>query len=82
LELDISHNDSALCPCSKFNDIYDEDYFIRTLQNEVRVVNKIPDFLMERYDHNMSNVYNFRIKAWSPIEYYKENVLPRLLEEK
>ncbi|KAJ8447670.1 hypothetical protein Cgig2_031724 [Carnegiea gigantea] len=67
---------------SKFNDIYDEDYFIRTLQNEVRVVNKIPDFLMERYDHNMSNVYNFRIKAWSPIEYYKENVLPRLLEEK
>lgn len=67
---------------SKFNDIYDEDYFIHTLQNEVRVVNKIPDFLMERYDHNMSNVYNFRIKAWSPIEYYKENVLPRLLEEK
>ncbi|KAJ8437831.1 hypothetical protein Cgig2_000385 [Carnegiea gigantea] len=48
----------------------------------VRVVNKIPDFLMERYDHNMSNVYNFRIKAWSPIEYYKDNALPRLLEEK
>ncbi|KAK9750306.1 hypothetical protein RND81_02G186200 [Saponaria officinalis] len=66
---------------SKFSDIYDEDYFINTLQNEVRVVTKIPDYLMERYDHNMSNVYNFRIKAWSSIQYYKDNVLPRLLDE-
>ncbi|XP_074274941.1 protein ESMERALDA 1-like [Silene latifolia] len=66
---------------SKFSDIYDEDYFISTLQNEVRIVTEIPDYLMARYDHNMSNVYNFRIKAWSSVQYYKDNVLPRLLDE-
>ncbi|KAL8150772.1 hypothetical protein V2J09_020580 [Rumex salicifolius] len=67
---------------SKFDDIYDEEHFIHTLENEVRVVNNIPGYLMERFDHNMSNVYNFRIKAWSSVEYYKDNVLPRLLEER
>ncbi|KAL5553425.1 hypothetical protein UlMin_040826 [Ulmus minor] len=67
---------------SKFKDIYDEDYFIGTLENDVQVVNKIPEYIMERFDHNMSNVYNFRIKAWSPVQYYRDAVLPRLLEEK
>ncbi|XP_041009784.1 protein ESMERALDA 1 isoform X2 [Juglans microcarpa x Juglans regia] len=67
---------------SKFRDIYDEDYFISNLENDVRVVNKIPAYIMERFDQNMSNVYNFRIKAWSPIQYYRDAVLPRLLEEK
>ncbi|CAN6465902.1 unnamed protein product [Victoria cruziana] len=37
---------------------------------------------MDRYDHNMSKVFNFRIKAWSSIQYYKDAVLPKLLEEK
>lgn len=68
--------------CSKFTDIYDEDYFVSTLKNDVRIVNMIPEYIMERFDHNMSNVYNFRIKAWSPIGYYKDAVLPKLLEEK
>ncbi|KAH7516341.1 hypothetical protein FEM48_Zijuj10G0124700 [Ziziphus jujuba var. spinosa] len=68
--------------CSKFDDIYDEDYFVSTLENDVRVVNKIPEYLMERFDHNLTNVYNFRVKAWSPIQYYGEAVLPKLLEEK
>lgn len=67
---------------SKFRDIYDEDYFISTLKTDVRVVNKIPEYIMERFDFNMSNVNNFRIKAWSPIQYYRDSLLPRLLEEK
>lgn len=67
---------------SKFSDIYDEDYFVRTLENDVRVVDNIPGYLMERFDRNMSNVYNFKIKAWSPVQYYKDTVLPRLLEER
>ncbi|GAB2279983.1 Protein ESMERALDA 1 [Dionaea muscipula] len=67
---------------SKFSDIYDEDHFISALESDVRVVNKIPAYLMERFDHNMSYIFNFRIKAWSSIQYYKDNVLPRLLEEK
>ncbi|KAG9458751.1 hypothetical protein H6P81_003259 [Aristolochia fimbriata] len=66
---------------SKFKDIYDEDHFINTLLNDVRVVNKIPEYLMERFDYNMSNVVNFKIKAWAPIQYYKDEVLPKLLEE-
>nr|XP_043613563.1 protein ESMERALDA 1-like [Erigeron canadensis] len=67
---------------SKFDDIYDEDFFVKTLENDVRVVNTIPGYLMERFDRNMSNVFNFKIKAWAPIRYYRDTVLPRLLEEK
>ncbi|KAE8724557.1 Phytanoyl-CoA dioxygenase (PhyH) family protein isoform 1 [Hibiscus syriacus] len=67
---------------SKFKDIYDEDYFINALKNNVQVVDKIPEYIMERFDHNWTNVYNFRIKACSSIQYYKDVVLPKLLEEK
>ncbi|KAG9129018.1 hypothetical protein Leryth_021705 [Lithospermum erythrorhizon] len=66
---------------SQFKDIYDEEYFINTLLNEVRVVNSIPENIMERFDFNMSNVYNFKVKAWSSIHYYSDEVLPKLLEE-
>ncbi|XP_073114671.1 protein ESMERALDA 1 isoform X1 [Elaeis guineensis] len=67
---------------SKFKDIYDEEHFINTLKNDVRVVDKVPDFIMERFGYNMSNVHNFKIKAWSSIQYYKDAVLPKLMEEK
>ena len=67
---------------SKFDDIYDQDYFIRALENDVQIVTKIPEYLMERFDHNMSNVYNFRIKALASIQHYKDAFLPRLLEER
>ncbi|QCD82939.1 protein ESMERALDA 1 [Vigna unguiculata] len=67
---------------SKFRDIYDEEFFVNTLKNDVRVVDKIPEYLMERFGSNMTNVHNFRIKAWSSIQYYKDVVLPKLLEEK
>ncbi|CAM8938282.1 hypothetical protein QQ045_013989 [Rhodiola kirilowii] len=67
---------------SKFSDIYDEEFFIEALKHDVRVVDQIPSYLMERFDHNMTNVYNFKIKAWSSIQYYKDHVLPKLLEEK
>ena len=66
---------------SKFSDIYDEEYFLNTLKNDVRVVDKIPEYLMERFGNNMTNVFNFRIKAWSSIQYYRDVVLPKLLEE-
>lgn len=67
---------------SKFGDIFDEEYFVKTLANDVRVVDTIPGYIMERFDNNISNVYNFRIKAWSSIQYYRDTVLPKLLEEK
>ncbi|XP_057765920.1 protein ESMERALDA 1-like isoform X3 [Salvia miltiorrhiza] len=67
---------------SKFNDIYDEELFIKTLERDVQIVKTIPGYIMERFDHNLSNVYNFRIQAWSSINYYRDIVLPKLLEEK
>ncbi|PWA96189.1 hypothetical protein CTI12_AA042650 [Artemisia annua] len=67
---------------SKFNDIYDEEFFVKTLENDVRIVDTVPGYLMERFDRNLSNVYNFRIKAWAPVQYYRDTVLPKLLEEK
>lgn len=67
---------------SKFSDIYDDEYFVKSLESDVRVVSTIPGNIMERFDLNMSNVYNFRIKAWSSIRYYKDVVLPKLLEER
>ncbi|KAE9607300.1 putative GDP-fucose protein O-fucosyltransferase [Lupinus albus] len=67
---------------SKFREIYDEDYFIDILKNDVQVVDKIPEYLMERFGSNLTNVHNFRIKAWSSIMYYRDVVLPKLLEEK
>ncbi|KAF3677078.1 putative multiple C2 and transmembrane domain-containing protein 1-like [Capsicum annuum] len=67
---------------SKFSDIYDEEFFVKTLKNDVRVVDKVPDLIMERFDNNMTKVYNFRIKAWSSIYYYGDTVHPKLLEEK
>lgn len=65
---------------SKFKDIYDEDHFIDMLRNDVRVVRKLPEVIMEKFDNNMSNIFNFRIKAWSPVSYYEEKVLPKLLD--
>ncbi|KAG6412986.1 hypothetical protein SASPL_125682 [Salvia splendens] len=67
---------------SKFSDIYDEELFIKTLETDVRIVKTITGNIMERFDYNLSNVYNFRIQAWSSINYYKDTVLPKLLEEK
>ncbi|RLN27762.1 hypothetical protein C2845_PM05G35690 [Panicum miliaceum] len=67
---------------SKFSDIYDKDHFVQHLQNDVRVVHKIPNFIMERFGHNLSNVFNFKIKAWARIQYYKDVVLPKLIEER
>jgi hypothetical protein len=34
--------------------------------------------MMERFGHNLSNVFNFKIKAWARIQYYKDVVLPKL----
>lgn len=68
--------------CSKFKEIYDQSFFISTLVNDVRVVDKVPGYLMERFDQNMTNVANFKVNAWAPVDFYKDIILPRLLEEK
>ncbi|KAI3737138.1 hypothetical protein L2E82_27133 [Cichorium intybus] len=66
---------------SKFSDIYDEELFVKTLENGVRIVDTVLGYLMERFGHNLTNVFNFKTKGWAPVQYYMDTVLPRLLEE-
>lgn len=67
--------------CSEFRDIYDEDYFIATLEGHVKVVKELPDEVMERYDYNISSIPNIRVQAWAPANYYLGEVYPVLLEK-
>ncbi|MED6191843.1 hypothetical protein PIB30_004504 [Stylosanthes scabra] len=57
---------------SKFKDIFDQEYFINILKNDVWVVESVPEYLMERFGGDVANVYNFRIKAWASISYYRD----------
>ncbi|KAG8633076.1 hypothetical protein MANES_18G074400v8 [Manihot esculenta] len=66
---------------SEFRDIYDEDYFIATLEGHVKVVKELPDEVMERYDYNISSIPNIRVQAWAPANYYLGEVYPVLLEK-
>ncbi|XXG62935.1 hypothetical protein AAC387_Pa05g1220 [Persea americana] len=74
------HFHSVWMDPSKFRDIYDEDHFIRTLEGHVTVVRKLPETLMERFDYNISNIPNFRVKAWAPASHYLEVIYPLLHE--
>lgn len=65
---------------SKFRDIFDEDYFIETLRNHVRVVKELPKDVLQRFNNNMSNILNMRTKALASKTYYLQKVLPKLLE--
>lgn len=68
----------AIC-CSKFGDIFDEEYFIDTLKNDVRIVKHLPEDVLQHFDNNISNIVNLRVKAWSSPSYYLKRVLPKLL---
>ena len=65
---------------SKFGDIFDEEYFIETLKNHVRVVKELPQDLLQQFDNNISNILNMRTKALASKTYYLQKVLPKLLE--
>ncbi|KAJ7300205.1 hypothetical protein O6H91_06G050400 [Diphasiastrum complanatum] len=73
------HLNSVWQDSSTFGDIYDEDHFITTLSPYVKVIKRLPDNIMEKVG-NMSNIYNFRIKALSPTSFYLDTVLPKLIE--
>lgn len=63
---------------SKFGDIFDEDFFISALQNHVHVARELPDDLLQRFDNNISNIINLRVKAWTSPTHYIQKVLPQL----
>ena len=52
------------------------DHFIENLKGYVNVVRELPEALMERYDHNISNIPNFRVQAWAPVNYTWELFIP------
>ncbi|GAB2299173.1 hypothetical protein Dimus_033245 [Dionaea muscipula] len=66
--------------CSKFGEIFDKDFFIYALQNKVKVARKLPEDTLQRFDNNISNIVNLRLRAWSSPTYYLLTVLPKLLE--
>ena len=66
--------------CSNFKDIFDEDFFMRTLGRRVNVVKELPEDVLQRFENNISNIVNLRVKAWSSPTYYVHKVLPKLVE--
>lgn len=63
---------------SKFEDIYDEDHFISTLDGYVKVVRQLPKSLMEKYAGNETSMPNLRVPAWATVKYYLSEVYPVL----
>jgi hypothetical protein len=55
---------------SKFSDIFDEDRFIETLRQHVRVVKELPKDVLLRFNHNISSILNMRTKAYSSPDHY------------
>ncbi|XXG65184.1 hypothetical protein AAC387_Pa05g2952 [Persea americana] len=79
LVIPIFHLNSVWRDSSKFGDIFDEEYFIDTLKNDVRIVKHLPEDVLQHFGNNISNIVNLRVKAWSSPSYYLKRVLPKLL---
>ncbi|XP_044511984.1 O-fucosyltransferase 9 [Mangifera indica] len=80
LVIPIFHFNSVWRDSSNFGDIFDEDFFIHALRNNVNVVKELPEDILEQFDHNISSIVNLRVKAWSSPTYYLQKVLPKLLQ--
>ncbi|KAK1311437.1 Uncharacterized protein QJS10_CPA08g01113 [Acorus calamus] len=73
------HLNSVWRDKSKFGDIFDEEYFIDSLKNHVRIVRQLPEDVFQRFNNNLSSIVNLRVKAWLTSSHYVKKVLPRLL---
>ncbi|GAV84033.1 O-FucT domain-containing protein [Cephalotus follicularis] len=80
LVIPIFHLNSVWRDSSKFGDIFDEDFFIHTLRNNVNVVPELPADVLEQFDNNISSIVNLRVKAWSSPTYYLHKVVPKLVQ--
>ncbi|KAJ4701103.1 O-fucosyltransferase [Melia azedarach] len=78
LVIPIFHLNSVWRDSSKFGDIFDEDFFIHALRNNVNVVKELPEDILQQFDYNISSIVNLRVKAWSSPTYYLQKVLPKL----
>ncbi|KAL5704205.1 O-fucosyltransferase 9 [Ranunculus cassubicifolius] len=80
LVIPMFHLNSVWRDSSKFGDIFDEEFFIHALRNNVQVVRELPEDILEQFEHNISTIVNLRVKAWSSPKYYLQRVLPKLTE--
>ncbi|KAF5744230.1 hypothetical protein HS088_TW08G00828 [Tripterygium wilfordii] len=80
LVIPIFHLNSVWQDSSKFGDIFDEDFFIQALHNNVNVVRELPGEILEQFDNNISSIINLRVKGWSSPTYYLEKVLPKMIK--
>lgn len=81
LVIPMFHLNSVWRDSSKFGDIFDEEFFIYALRNNVNVIRELPGDVLQRFDNNISNIVNLRLKAWSSPTYYIQKVLPKLLQK-
>lgn len=58
--------------CSDFQDIFDVDYFMKSLRDEIRIVKELPPRLKKRFKRGM--VPSMPPISWSNISYYREKV--------
>jgi hypothetical protein len=63
--------------CSVFGDIFDEDHFINSLAQQVRILKELPKEVMSRFE-NISMIQRVKVKAWSLPRFYLETALPLL----
>ncbi|XP_074562355.1 O-fucosyltransferase 9-like [Curcuma longa] len=80
LVIPMFHFNSVWRDSSKFEDIFDEEYFTEILKDHVRVVKELPPDILQRFDNNISNILNMRSRALQSKTYYLEKVLPKLIE--
>ncbi|KAH1248323.1 O-fucosyltransferase 9 [Glycine max] len=68
LLIPIFHLNSVWRDSSNFGDIFNENFFIQSLGNRVHVVRELPDDILQRFDNNISNIVNLRVKVPSKIQ--------------
>ncbi len=59
---------TATCICSNFSDIFDVDHFIKSVQGDVPIIKKLPEFL-----HDETEIIT-EFRSWSDVKYYEEGI--------
>ncbi|KAJ7953959.1 O-fucosyltransferase family protein [Quillaja saponaria] len=61
---------------SQFEDIFDVDYFITSLRDEVQILKELPP--KQKQDVQQETLYSMPPISWSNMTYYYETILPRI----
>lgn len=77
LEIYILPFNEYLWSISEFQDIFDEEHFITSLRDEVRILKELPPRLKQRVELGMT--YTMPPVSWSDISYYHNQVSSLLL---